>query len=107
MGPGAHVVEIGCGPRGSQDASVYIARLEAGAEVIHPLGEARGAYVYLIDGAGWFDDEEVSTGDAAKVTGQPELVIRAWQTSELILGWCLDARNAMTETTGGDKEPAA
>ncbi len=76
VSPAAHVVEIGCGPRGSQDASVYIVRLEAGAEFIHPLGEARGPYVYLIDGAASLDDEEVSTGDAVKVTGQPELVIR-------------------------------
>jgi quercetinase-like protein len=55
--PAPTVFEIGCGPRGSQDASVYIARLEAGAEVIHPLGDARGAYVYLVDGAASLDDE--------------------------------------------------
>jgi redox-sensitive bicupin YhaK (pirin superfamily) len=60
-------------------------RLIPGAEVGHELGPGRGAYVYLIAGAASFDGEEVSTGDAAKVTEQSELRIRAIQRSELIL----------------------
>jgi redox-sensitive bicupin YhaK (pirin superfamily) len=68
-----------------QDASVYIARLEPGTEVRHDLAEGRGAYAYLIEGAATFDDDEVSTGDAAKVTDQPSLRIRAGDPSELIL----------------------
>jgi redox-sensitive bicupin YhaK (pirin superfamily) len=68
-----------------RDASVHVARLEAGAEVVHRLGAGRGAYVYLIEGAASFDREDVATGDAAEVTDQPEIVIRAWQASELIL----------------------
>jgi redox-sensitive bicupin YhaK (pirin superfamily) len=79
-------------PRGSgegveinQEASIYVARLEAGAEVTHGIGEGRGAYVYLIDGAATFDGEAVSTGDAAKVTDRRSLAIRAAAPSELIL----------------------
>jgi redox-sensitive bicupin YhaK (pirin superfamily) len=68
-----------------QDASVYIALLAPNTEVTHPIGEGRGAYVYLIEGAASFDDQDVATGDAAKVTDQPELRIRARQPSELIL----------------------
>jgi hypothetical protein len=68
-----------------QDAAVYLASLEPGVEVAHPIGASRGVYVYLIDGAAAFDDQEVSTGDAAKVTDQPELRIRAREASELIL----------------------
>lgn len=68
-----------------QDASVHVASLEPGSEVTHQIGEGRGAYAYLIDGAATFDDQTVSTGDAAKVTGQPSLRIRATQPSELIL----------------------
>ena len=34
-----------------QDASVHVISMAAGLEVIHTLGEARGASVYLIDGA--------------------------------------------------------
>jgi redox-sensitive bicupin YhaK (pirin superfamily) len=68
-----------------QDASVHVASLEAGVEVRHAIGQGRGAYVYLIDGSASFDDKDVSTGDAAKVTGQAEVRIRARTPSELIL----------------------
>ena len=68
-----------------QDASVHVASLSAGTEVTHPIGDGRGAYVYLIEGGASFDGEEVSTGDAAKVTEQPEVRIAAREPSELIL----------------------
>jgi quercetin 2,3-dioxygenase len=68
-----------------QDASVHVASLEPGTDVVHRIGEGRGVYVYLIGGAATFDDQEVSTGDAAKVTDQPELRISAREPSELIL----------------------
>jgi len=68
-----------------QDASVHVASLEPGTEVAHSIGDGRGAYAYLIEGAATFDEHDVSTGDAAKVTDQPELRIRAREQSELIL----------------------
>ena len=77
--------EGGAVVRVHQDAAVYLASLAPGSEVAHSIGEGRGAYVYLIGGAATFDDQDVSTGDAAKVTGQPELRIRAREQSELIL----------------------
>jgi quercetin 2,3-dioxygenase len=80
IGPeGGQVVQV------HQDAAVYVARLLAGTEVNHRIGAGRGAYVYDIDGAASFDGKDVSTGDAAKVIDQPELGIRARQTTELIL----------------------
>ena len=68
-----------------QDASVHVGALDPGTEVTHPIGSGRGAYVYLISGRGLFDDQPVATGDAAKVTDQSELGIRAIEASELIL----------------------
>jgi quercetin 2,3-dioxygenase len=68
-----------------QDASVHVAALEAGEEVVHQLGQGRGAYAYLIDGRARFDGQPAATGDAAKVTGQASLAIRAEAPSELIL----------------------
>jgi len=80
IGPeGGDVVKV------HQDASVHVASLEPNAEVTHPIGDARGAYAYLIDGAATFDGQAVATGDAATVTDQPQLTIRASQPSELIL----------------------
>jgi quercetin 2,3-dioxygenase len=68
-----------------QDASVHIARLEPGMEVRHEIGQGRGVYAYLIDGGATFNGEEVATGDAAKVTDEQQLAIRANEPSELIL----------------------
>ena len=80
IGPeGGDVVKV------HQDASVHVAALDAGVEVRHAIGEGRGAYAYLIDGAATFDGRAVATGDAAKVTEQAELVIAATEPSEIIL----------------------
>jgi redox-sensitive bicupin YhaK (pirin superfamily) len=68
-----------------QDAHIYVASLDEGIEVIHQIREGRGIYVYLIEGAAEFDSHPVNTGDAAKVTDQPELSITAHGPSELIL----------------------
>ena len=68
-----------------QNASIRVASLDAGVEVTHELGEGRGVYVYLIDGAASFDGEAVTTGDAAKVTDQASVTISATEASELIL----------------------
>jgi quercetin 2,3-dioxygenase len=80
MGPeGADIVKI------HQNASVHVASLEPGAEVTHQIGEDRGVYAYLIEGTAMFDDQGVTTGDAAKVTEQQALTIRAREQSELLL----------------------
>jgi quercetin 2,3-dioxygenase len=80
IGPeGGDVVEV------HQDASVQVASLEPGVEVGHDLGVGRGAYVYLIEGSIVLDGQDMATGDAAKVTDQPKLRIRADGLSELIL----------------------
>jgi redox-sensitive bicupin YhaK (pirin superfamily) len=80
IGPdGGDVVKV------HQDASVYVGSLDAGTTVVHEVGEGRGVYAYLIEGAGSFDQEDVSTGDAAKVTAQQSLRIDARERTELIL----------------------
>lgn len=80
IGPeGGEVVKV------HQDASVHVASLEPGAEVVRPIGLGRGVYGYLIEGAASFNGEDLSTGDAIKLTDEPELAIRAHQPSELIL----------------------
>ena len=68
-----------------QDASVYVALLDPGAEVRHPIAPGRGAYVYRIRGGGAFDDTPASEGASAKVWDQPEVRISATEPSEVIL----------------------
>jgi redox-sensitive bicupin YhaK (pirin superfamily) len=80
IGPeGGDVVKV------HQDASVHIASLGEGVEVMHSIGEGRGVYAYLIDGRAAFSGEDVRTGDAAKVTEQRELRIKAGHQCEVIL----------------------
>jgi redox-sensitive bicupin YhaK (pirin superfamily) len=85
-----HLLKV-FGPEGGnavkihQDASVYVASLEPGSEVTHELGDGRGVYAYLIEGAATFGNKEMSAGDAAKVTGERDLTIRATEESEVIL----------------------
>jgi redox-sensitive bicupin YhaK (pirin superfamily) len=74
-----------------QDASVHVARLDAGDEVRHPIWPGRGAYVYLIDGRATLGDasdtpgEPIATGAAARVFDEAELRIAAAVPSEVIL----------------------
>jgi redox-sensitive bicupin YhaK (pirin superfamily) len=81
IGPeGGEVVRV------HQDASVHVAALDSGTEVAHPLRAERGAYLYVIAGkVAALDGESLATGDAAKVTGEESLRIRATAPSELIL----------------------
>jgi quercetin 2,3-dioxygenase len=68
-----------------QDARVLVSRLSAGASVEHALAEARGAYLYVIDGAVDVDGERMTTGDAAQITDVATIGIAAVETAELIL----------------------
>jgi redox-sensitive bicupin YhaK (pirin superfamily) len=80
IGPeGGEVVKV------HQDASVHVASLQPEADVVHPIGPGRGVYAYLIEGAAYFNGEVLATGDAIKVTDEPQLAIRAREPSELIL----------------------
>jgi hypothetical protein len=80
IGPGGgEVVKV------HQDASVHVGSLSAGTEVTHPIGQGRGVYAYLIEGEANFGAQQLQTGDAVKVTDEPQLAIRASQPSELIL----------------------
>ncbi|MBW3577230.1 MAG: hypothetical protein KY462_05735 [Actinobacteria bacterium] len=68
-----------------QDAAMYVARLTPGRQVAHKFEEGRGGYIYLISGEATLDGQEVTTGDAAYVIDEDELVVNAGDTSELIL----------------------
>jgi redox-sensitive bicupin YhaK (pirin superfamily) len=67
-----------------RDVSMYVSRLEPGISVEHQLGEGRGGYFYLISGATNVNEEQLSTGDAAKILGAGLFRVQATETSELI-----------------------
>ena len=68
-----------------QDASIHVAALEPGHPVVHPIAEGRGAYLYLIDGAGSLDGRAVEAGAAAAITDEASVTVTATAPSELIL----------------------
>jgi redox-sensitive bicupin YhaK (pirin superfamily) len=68
-----------------QDASVYVSRLSSGAVVAHDFRPGRAGYLYLIEGRARIGDDELATGDAAKIEDENTLRIQASETSELIL----------------------
>jgi redox-sensitive bicupin YhaK (pirin superfamily) len=68
-----------------QDANVYLSRMLAGTELQHAFDDDQGAYLYVIDGSLEVNDEKLETGDAAKISGEPELRLRASDPTELIM----------------------
>jgi quercetin 2,3-dioxygenase len=68
-----------------QDAHVFVSRMQPGAEVAHELGPGRGAYLYVIEGDAVVAGEPMATGDAAEIWDESSLLIRANETTELIL----------------------
>jgi redox-sensitive bicupin YhaK (pirin superfamily) len=69
----------------AQDVSMYASRLSAGREVRHELGDGRGGYLYVIDGALTANGERMSRGDAAYVLSAGELALRGEQDADLLL----------------------
>jgi redox-sensitive bicupin YhaK (pirin superfamily) len=68
-----------------QDAHLFVSRLNEDRTVEHPLTEGRGAYLYVIDGDVDVNGERMTTGDAAQITHEDRLEIRANAVSELIM----------------------
>ena len=68
-----------------QDASTYVATLGPGSEVEHAFGEDRAGYLYLIAGAARLNEDQLGSGDAAKIFGPEQVRIAADQEAELIL----------------------
>ncbi len=64
---------------------MFVSRLEVGQSVTAPLGRDRGGYLYVIDGEIRLGDQTLGTGDAVKIYEEPDVVIAASETSELIV----------------------
>jgi len=67
-----------------QDASVFVAALEPGAEVAHTFADDRAGYLYVIEGSVRMGEVDLRTGDAAKVFGPEPVALRAVDETELI-----------------------
>jgi redox-sensitive bicupin YhaK (pirin superfamily) len=67
------------------DASVFVSALAPGDAVGHELGDGRGAYLYVIEGALEANGERMDTGDAARIWDEPDLKLAGAENTELTL----------------------
>jgi quercetin 2,3-dioxygenase len=68
-----------------QDARVYVSSLSEGVSVEQPFRPGFGAYLYVISGSVRLNDDELATGDAAKIGGEASIAIQALAPTELIM----------------------
>jgi redox-sensitive bicupin YhaK (pirin superfamily) len=59
-----------------QDARVYVANLSADAEIRHPLGHERYAWLQVVQGSISLNDSTLSEGDGAAVSNESSLRLR-------------------------------
>ena len=68
-----------------QDVRLYIARLSDGDDVTHSLGATRVVYLHLAKGGATVNGVELSGGDGVKIEEEDSVVIRANDTTEILL----------------------
>jgi redox-sensitive bicupin YhaK (pirin superfamily) len=68
-----------------QDAEIYLASLEAGAEVTHTLRPGRHAWLQVLRGGVTLNGQSLSAGDGAAVSEESALVVRAVDSTEVML----------------------
>ncbi len=86
------LLELAAGPEGSraavaihQDARMYVARLDAGAEVSYDLAAGRGAWLQVARGAVALNGTEMKEGDGAAIEHEPRLVVEGTAPAEILL----------------------
>ncbi|HUA00661.1 MAG TPA: pirin family protein [Candidatus Aquilonibacter sp.] len=68
-----------------QDANLYIARLDQGANAQHSLDPERGAWVQVARGKVKVNGTELQAGDGASVSEETEIRVEAQEPSEVLL----------------------
>ena len=68
-----------------QDALMYAAKLDVGAQVSHALRPGRGAWLQVARGIVALDGTEMREGDGAAIEGEPGLVLSAMTPAEVLL----------------------
>ena len=68
-----------------QDAEIWVTKLEAGIEAIHPLAPGRRAWLQVTRGSVHLDGELLDAGDAAAITDVEQVAVRAETDAELLL----------------------
>ncbi len=68
-----------------QDVTFYVSTVRPGDQLSHELKVGRRAFLYVIDGEISVNEQKLTSGDQARVTGEANLSMAASRDSELIL----------------------
>jgi len=84
-----HLVTSKTGRDGSmaihQDADLWLAKLDAGNRVTHPLARGRQAWVHVAEGEISLNGKKLSDGDAAAISDETSLGLNATKPSQVLL----------------------
>jgi quercetin 2,3-dioxygenase len=67
-----------------QDANLYIARLDKGAEAKHALAPGRHAWIQIASGTVKLNGAELKAGDGAAISDETEIRVEAREPSEIL-----------------------
>ncbi|MCH8206072.1 MAG: pirin family protein [Chloroflexi bacterium] len=68
-----------------QDAEFVVAALESGQSASYELAAGQGAYLYVVSGRAGLAGHALGQGDAAKIPGEPSVVVKAEAECELAM----------------------
>lgn len=68
-----------------QDAEIWAGKLDQDVVVVHPLASGRRCWIQLVTGALELGEMTLQPGDAAAITGEREVRVRALAPSEVLL----------------------
>jgi quercetin 2,3-dioxygenase len=68
-----------------QDADLWLAKLDAGQKVTHPLKSGRNAWVHVAEGEVSLNGKTLSGGDAAAVNAEAKLELTAAKPAQVLL----------------------
>ena len=76
---------LSCEVRIAQDAEIWAAHLAPDNETIRPIAPGRRAWLQVARGQVVLNDATLNSGDAAAVTDEECVMVRAREPSELLL----------------------
>lgn len=68
-----------------QDAEIWAAKFDAGVEAVHQLEKGRRAWLQVASGTIELGDHRLKAGDAAAITDEDRILVRAHAPSEVLL----------------------
>ena len=68
-----------------QDADLYLAKLDAGQSITHPLAPGRHAWLHVAEGEVTLNNKTLAAGDTIAVTNEPTLELCGSKPSQVLL----------------------